>query len=264
MLTGNRAKFSTIFSLLILLAIACSTGSGGGGDEQPTANLAGTQGALESTQAALEQASTDAAQPTAEALATELPTVEPAAEAPAFYVEEFEGDMSLWTYFFTQGEESGFSITYENGKVVFDVEDPDTYPYLTYDAYFYEDVRLDAQGRNLGSNNNFVALVCREGDRGFYEFNVANNGFYFIYLYTYDDGYQLLYQGGSTAIKTGKEVNEFTAICEGNELTLGINGVEVRTVTDGTLQEGRVGVGVGSMEFGGVLYEFEWVSISQP
>lgn len=264
MTSAKRVKtFSSIGSLLLLLAIACGS-TGGGGDTAPTQNvdLAGTQSALEVTQAALAAASTEAAAPTEEAQPEDAPTEESVAEPLDFYVEEFDGDTSLWTYFVTFGEESGFDITFNNGKVVFDVEDAETYTYLTYDAYFYEDVRLDAEGRNLGSNNNFVALVCREGERGFYEFNVANNGFYFIYLYTYDDGYKLLYQGGSTAIKTGKDVNEFTAICEGDKLTLGINGTEVRTVTDGTLQEGRVGVGVGSMEFGGV--EFEWVSISQP
>jgi hypothetical protein len=52
---------------------------------------------------------------------------------------------------------------------------------FTYDPYVYEDVRIDARVINRGVNNNNVSLVCRYTDSGWYEFNIANNGLYWIY-----------------------------------------------------------------------------------
>jgi hypothetical protein len=137
--------------------------------------------------------------------------------------------------------------------------------YLLYDSYTYTDVRIDFTAENLGSNNNNVSLICRDNERGWYEFNVANNGLYWIYRYTVsDDTFHELYSGGVSNLRTGKDTNDYTAICEGDELTLGVNGTEVRTVSDSTFDEGQVGVGISSFEFTPVLVEFDYVQISEP
>ena len=162
------------------------------------------------------------------------------------------------------GDEADFNIYTEDGKLIFDITGTFVYTYLTYDEYFYEDVRVVARARNRGSNNNNVSLICRESELGWYEFNIANNGLYSIDRYDDPEGYVLLFNGGSTSIRTGKDVNEYTAVCEGTRLTLLINGVEERSVKDTVLQEGRVGVSVSSFENVPVLVEFEWVEISIP
>ncbi len=248
--------------LLAVVTVACG-GSTGGNDDQ-AANLAATQQSLEATQAALgaQPAPTEPPAP-----ATEAPT-EPAAaeEAPAFYTEEFDSPNDLWTYFLMSGEDSDLSIVTEGGEMVFDIEEEQVFAYLTYDAYYYEDVRIDTSARNLGSNNNNVSLVCRETEDGWYEFNIANNGLYSILRYDANiNEYTLLYNGGSTAIKTGKATNEYTAICDGDTLSLFINGVEARTIDhDNRYPEGRVGISVSSFENVPVTVNFEWLTISEP
>jgi hypothetical protein len=256
-----NAKIWIAIGLLITVTIACG-GSTGGNDDQ-AANLAATQQSLEATQAAL----ANEPEPTQAPAATDAPA-EPAAteEAPAFYTEEFDEVNDLWTYFLMSGEDSDLSIITEDGQMVFDIQEEQVYAYLTYDAYYYEDVRIDTSARNLGSNNNNVSLICRETEDGWYEFNIANNGLYSILRYDADvNEYTLIYNGGSTAINTGKATNEYTAICEGDTLSLFINGVEARTVDhDNRYPEGRVGISVSSFENVPVTVNFEWVTISEP
>jgi hypothetical protein len=257
----RNAKIWIAIALLVAVTVACG-GSTGGNDDQ-AANLAATQQSLEATQAAL----ANQPEPTQAPAATDPPD-EPAAteEAPAFYTEEFDEVNDLWTYFLMSGEDSDLTILTEDGEMVFDIQEEQVYAYLTYDAYFYEDVRIDTSARNLGSNNNNVSLVCRETEDGWYEFNIANNGLYSILRYDADiNEYTLIYNGGSTAINTGKATNEYTAICDGDTLSLFINGVEARTVDhDNRYPEGRVGISVSSFENVPVTVNFEWVTISEP
>lgn len=260
---NTRTKFLLAVGSLVILSIACG-GSTGGNDDQ-AANLAATQQSLEATQAAL----ANQPDPTQAPVATEASEAEPsadvAAEDPAFYVEEFSDAPATWSYFLLSGEEADFELYAEGDRMIFDINGPDVWAYYTYDSYTYTDVRLDARAENLGSNNNNVSFICRANERGWYEFNVANNGLYNIYRYEDSTGdFHELYSGGVQNLKTGKDTNEYTIICEGNRLTLGVNGVEVRTVEDGTYDEGLVGISVSSFEFFPVLVEFDWTEISQP
>jgi hypothetical protein len=110
-------------------------------------------------------------------------------------------------------------------------------------------------------------LICRySDDLGWYEFNIANNGTYTILWYDNVSlkDYKLLFSGGSNLIKMGKDVNEYTAICNKDKLTLGINGVEVRTVTDKSLKEGLTGISVSSFDVLPIIAEFDYFGVSVP
>ena len=262
-MSANKRSHSLLFALAILTLAALACSIGGSTSSTPAADLAGTLSALEATQAALEAAQNQATEAPAATEAVEDEVV--TEDAPAFYTEEFDGDISLWTYFWTSGEEEDFDIYTQDGNLVFDIPQEDVVAYLTYDAYFYSDVRLDARVRNLGANKNWVSLVCRESDLGWYEFNIGNDGYYTIYLFDeIDDEYQELYSGGSQAIKTGKATNDYTVICNGDKLSLYINGVETRTVTNDFLDEGRVGISASSYDVVPVLLYYEWLQISEP
>ena len=98
----------------------------------------------------------------------------------------------------------------------FDINGNDIYSYFAYDPWRYEDVRLDARAENRGKNNNNVSLICRGSDEGWYEFSIANNGLWWIYAYDGNDGsYSQLANGGSNAIRMGKDINEYTIFCVG-------------------------------------------------
>jgi hypothetical protein len=165
------------------------------------------------------------------------------------------------------GEEDGFyaEIT-DNSKLSIEITGTNTWVYFYLNPLYVGDVRLDTSMENLGRNTNNVSLICRyDPDRGWYEFNVGNNGLYTIYFYDLrSEEYISIFSGGSTAIKTGKAVNEITAICQGNELTLGINGTLVRTVEDDRLSQGYVGLSLSSFDVVPILAEFDYFVASVP
>ena len=191
-------------------------------------------------------------------------------DAPAYYTEEFEPDTNTvdnWYWFTTNGDENRFDVYTQEGSLVFDINGNDIYSYFAYDPWRYEDVRLDARAENRGKNNNNVSLICRGSDEGWYEFSIANNGLWWIYAYDGNDGsYSQLANGGSNAIRMGKDINEYTIFCVGQTLALYINGVEAHTMEENNFRyrEGQVGIGVSSFNTLPIVVEFDWVSISTP
>lgn len=183
-----------------------------------------------------------------------------------YFREEFDRTLSDWSYFFMKGKdnEDKFQLFTENGKLSFQEDAENIWAYATYDSYTYTDVRLETKAENLGRNNNNVSLLCRYTDTSWYEFNVANNGLYWIYRYDDTEGYTELFSGGSNYIKQGKDTNEYTIVCKGDKLTLGINGYEVKSVRDNTLKEGQIGISVSSFDVIPIKVDFEYLDISQP
>ncbi|MCX6056423.1 MAG: hypothetical protein NTZ74_16225 [Chloroflexi bacterium] len=196
---------------------------------------------------------------------TEVPTDTPA--PTDFFVEEFDGNMDNYTYFVNNGDESKMDLRHEEGQLKFDLNGAYLWPYVLYEPYIYTDVRIDTEAENIGSNNNSVTLVCRYDEKlGWYEFNIANDGTWYIAYYDniIKKGYTTLYDGGSTAIRMGRNTNTYTAICQGNQLTLMINGVLTRTIQNNDLKEGQVGIGISSYANYPVIVNFNWMEISQP
>jgi len=271
------SRISIMVGVLALLVSACAPGAA----TQAGPDLSGTQAALEATQSALQAQQTDAAQqaeagpteaPTPQPAATEEPTAEPTAEATAaapedqpFYTEEFSAPPPSWTYIMVRGDDADLDLYTENDRLVFEITGENVWPYFSYNSYTYTNVRLDTRAENLGNNNNNVTLYCRANDDGWYEASVANNGLYSIYRYEYDTAdYTVLYSGGVANLRTGKDTNDFTWICEGDRLTLAVNGVEIRTVEDSLFDSGYVGVAVASFDGLPVHVEFDYVTISEP
>lgn len=70
----------------------------------------------------------------------------------------------------------------------------------------------------------------------------------------------------SNNILAGVGVNEFTALCQGNKITLSINGTFEAEVddTDIWFDAGKVGVAVRSWKSLPVMIDLDWVKVSQP
>jgi hypothetical protein len=223
---------------------------------------------------------TSTATPTVPPSPTPIPPT-PTPEFEQYYTEEFEKDLKYWPIFIV--DESGYGgaviakeptdkvvLSAEDGFFKFDINKTWQYVYSTYDPFEYEDVRLDARVENLGTNNNNISLICRYSpDNGWYEFNVANSGLYWI-LYAKirpEDGYvsyTLIAEGGSNKIKQGLEVNEYSVICKDDVLTLYINDNLTKEAKDNRLTLGKVGISVSSFPSLPVKVNFDWVKISQP
>ncbi|MBL8063725.1 MAG: hypothetical protein JNK32_11930, partial [Anaerolineales bacterium] len=115
------------------------------------------------------------------------------------------------------------------------------------------------------------SLICRyDPNVGWYEFNIANNGLYDVLFAEVTSngsiGYNRIANGGSNAIKIGKDVNEYSITCSGDKLSLTINGESVTAITEKKygLREGGVGVSVSAFNVLPILVEMDWIKISQP
>lgn len=271
--------FLMLIALVLMVGFACSLG--GGAAPAPTQPPAQPQKQPTEPPAAAEPTNPPATD-VPEAAATTAPVVSEATEtaAPAvaadYYREEFEGDISNYSYFeyheafMNVTEDKSIKPTTKDGTLVFDLQKKNKWVYVTYDAYTYDNVKIEISADNRAKNSNNVSLICRYSEEGWYEFNIANSGLYDIFAYdavgSVKKGYNLIANGGSTAIKQGKDVNVYTAVCDGDSLSLYINGYEVKTVTDPKFKfrEGKVGFGVSSFEVTPILVKVDYLDITQP
>lgn len=189
-------------------------------------------------------------------------------EPPAFFVEEFETEfLENWSWFITNGDENEFGLYTENGRLVFDLTGSNLFTYVAYDPWLYQSVRVDAIAENRGRNSNNVGLICHLSEEGWYEFSISNGGEWWIWAFDETtDQYSMLANGGSTAVRMGKDTNQYSIVCDGNTLSLAINGQQTHTMTDTNFafREGQVGIGVSSFDVLPIVLEFDWISISQP
>jgi len=253
-------------SLLFVVGLACSALGGGNTPTQP---------------AQPEQPEQQPTQPPAQTeppvVVTDAPATEeapPPPDASDFFKEEFDSSAALenWDHFtLGSGEDKDLVIEQEDNHVLFDLGDEDLYVYYMYLPYTYSDVTLTMSAQNRGRNNNNVSLICRMNDDGtnWYEFSVENGGLWYLYAVEVVDNklkYNIMSNGGTNALKQGKEENEYQLTCEGDDITMYVNGDEIKTVTDTRyhFDEGLVGLNISSLNVLPITVEVNWFEISEP
>ena len=192
------------------------------------------------------------------------------ASGQEYFTEEFDSDPQ-WNYFLTSGDEEKVSVTFDDGLMIFNLDALSIYAYYIYEAFDYRDVRIDLRAENRGKNNNNISLVCRASDaEGWYEFSTEGGGLWYLYaVVPGSDGklrYNTIDSGGVKALRQGKETNEFTMICNSNEITLGVNGVEIKKVKENkfALRDGFVGFNISSLNVTPIVVEVDWFQVSEP
>jgi len=189
-----------------------------------------------------------------------------------FFTEEFNADLSTtdWTMTLAGDNQKKASYGVENGQFKIDLEGAFTKVYAEYLPFTYDDVRLDVTTFNRGKNTGAVLLFCRASSDGWYQAQIANDGRYWIHAFdaigAVSQGLNLIANGGSKYIKSGREQNDYTFICSGDSLTLGVNGVEERTVKDTKFHflTGSVGFGLESVDLLPIITLFDNFAIRQP
>ena len=255
-------------ALILLVGIACATITGGG-DTPPTQQVQPpTQPPVEVLPTATEPEPEPTEVAPTEAPATEAPTEAPVTNSE-FFTEEFasEAALSNWESFsLGSGSDTNLEIQQEDDHLLFDLGDEDLYVYYMYTANEYEDVTIKLNAENRGRNNNNISLVCRMNSDGsqWYEFSVESGGLW--YLYAVDGKYNVIANGGTQALKQGREINEYGMTCQGDEITLTINDQELRSVTDNTygFNSGMVGFNISSLNVLPITVAVNWFDISQP
>ncbi len=199
-------------------------------------------------------------------------------KAQSFFAEEFDKPLSedwkpFMIYDVKVSDPEAAQVQVADGKLAWNINTKALGDYLIYNAFTYKDVKLETSYDNRGVNSNGVSLICRyDANAGWYEFQVTNSGLYNIYAMQPPAGagkeyvYNRLANGGSMAIKQGKGVNEFSATCQGNQLTLYINGEKAATAVDQKFGfgEGRVGVAVTSFNVVPVTVNMESLKVTEP
>ena len=256
--------FFFFVALLLVVGLACSA-LGGGNEVPPTQ----PQQPVQQPTATQPPPPTEA--PPTEAPPTEAPTSEPepVSNTQQFFREEFDTSAALdnWDSFtLGSGTDTDLVVEQEDDHLLVDLGDEDLYFYYMYLPYEYEDVSLTMNAENRGRNNNNVSLVCRMNSDGtqWYEFSVESGGLW--YLYAIDEKYNIIANGGTNALKQGREVNEYQLVCSGDEISVSINGEEIRTVKETTygFNNGLVGFNISSLNVLPITVEVNWIDISEP
>jgi S1-C subfamily serine protease len=189
-----------------------------------------------------------------------------------WFTESFDAPLSDTDWTVTLDGDNQKKATYgvENGQYKIDLEGSFTKVYVEYQPFTYTDVRIDVTTFNRGRNTGAVLLFCRATEEGWYQVQIANDGRYWIQAFdakgVVSQGINLIANGGSKYIKSGREQNDYTFICQGDTLTLGINGVEERVIKDTKFHflEGTLGYGLESVDSLPIISLFDNFAVSQP
>ena len=68
--------------------------------------------------------------------------------------------------------------------------------------------------------------MFRQDDVEWYAFSVEIGGLWYLYAHN-DEGFDLLGSGRTTLLNMGREVNDYSLTCQGDTITMSINGTEI-------------------------------------
>ncbi|MGD1992670.1 MAG: hypothetical protein PVI59_05695 [Anaerolineae bacterium] len=163
--------------------------------------------------------------------------------------------------------QEAFDRGYQNGEYFIEVYEPNWLTWARPEERF-NDVAVEAEVRWVsGSRDGHFGLLCRyrPGD-SFYYFAITDDGFYAILRVS--EGVPEVISGdgfmSSTAILTGGETNVLRAVCQGEQLTLFVNGEQLATASDTAFLKGDVGLAVGSGPEGSIRVHFDNLTVTTP
>jgi hypothetical protein len=208
--------------------------------------------------------------PTRPATATPEFTPTPASTptpVPMFFTDEFNTDMNAWLSFQTGGEAPpGIGLVSDFLRL--DISSPHTWYYFIHNAHNYEDVFISA--KFVGTPSGSMGLVCRYGEGGWFEFNIANDGTYSVLFAEWlTEGiaeYTPIATDSSEYIHTGIFDYEIGLTCQENHLLLHINRKLFRKIDVARfgLTEGNVGLSAASFDETPMIASFDWFKASEP
>jgi hypothetical protein len=186
------------------------------------------------------------------------------------FQDDFSNPNSGWDKY------AGADVTtdYDNGKYLIAVTDPglDVWGQPGLDL---ADVAFSADTQYVaGPANNEFGLMCRyerggDGKNSFYFFLVSSDG-YFALGKVIKDVRTILspsegsFQPTSTLLPAQDATNQIQAVCQGDHLSMSVNGTPVGEFTDGDLDRGGIGLVAGTFDEGGVRIQFDNVLVKKP
>lgn len=176
----------------------------------------------------------------------------------------------LFTETFTysgQWEWSDNDVTWavNNGELVGTVNSAITAWTLANQTFKDIKVEVDIE-KSSGIDNNSMGVICNATDnRHFYAFIIGADKSYNILKLDGDNLTSLLSEWKySDVINSGNARNTVAAICNGGNLSLVVNGIELATVYDTSYAEGDVGLVIGLYESGTATMYFDNLNVYRP
>jgi len=131
----------------------------------------------------------------------------------------------------------------------------------------FSDARIEVDaGKIAGPDENRIGLICRYTNNQYYFFVISSDGYYGIGIF--NNGQSALLgqteMQSSDKIKTGTVVNHLRADCNGDTLSLVVNGFLVGQVHDPSLKHGDVGLLAGTFTHPGVDIIFDNFVVMKP
>jgi len=173
-------------------------------------------------------------------------SIPPYSSGDVIFVDDFSISNENWDIW-EKSNESAVSF-FEDGLIMI-VSKPNL-DIITTNYVSYPDILIQTTAhKRLGTNDNTYGIVCRYlNDKNYYGFLISSDGYYGI-IKVVKGEYKMLSSENmefDESIHQGKEENNISAICEGNNLTLLINGIEKASVIDEDLTMGKTGLITGS------------------
>lgn len=188
---------------------------------------------------------------------------------PHYFTEEWNDDPIQWFLFSTKGNDNLWDVYNEAGVLEMSLTGKEISVYFIYRPWEYEHVKVTTKIENRAFATSSIVIVCNYSEElGWYEFNIGTDGLWQIRAHDTKGhtGYLTLMDGGSKSIHTREAFNEISATCNGNELSLTINGTKVVDYKDNLLiySKGKIGLGAISNSQIPVLLESSWIRVSKP
>lgn len=180
--------------------------------------------------------------------------------SPKDYITDFSAGDGWYDFYLSPlNARPDYDVIYTGKEAEVSIETKQTYVYLIQDDLWYEEgeaVYVEATiNVTDGPYDNHMSVVCRYTNDGWYEFSIRSGGNWELFTHDTEDGYKWLDTGATYTINMRHDENTIGMLCDGEELTLFINGERIKTVNDRTRDEGGVGVSVKTIGSGGSVYE---------
>ncbi|MBI1878654.1 MAG: DUF1080 domain-containing protein, partial [Chloroflexi bacterium] len=165
--------------------------------------------------------------------------------------ESFDSDAKGWATGEFDDEYSQHEVTIEEGRYTLSVTSkPDKKPYVEKElpSRKFSDfiLTIDATPRDSETHYSYGVAFRLDDDGNDYVFEIGNDGLYAVQLY--NDEWKTLKDWSSTpAIKPG-ETNRLIISAKGNTFTFYVNDVQLTTLEDDTIAEGKVALVVDMFE----------------
>jgi hypothetical protein len=188
---------------------------------------------------------------------------ESAASGSVLFQDEFSDPASGWD----RVAEGDSRLDYSNGTYRFSIQRLDWY-YISTPHMRFSDVDIRVQATNLAADGvSALGVICRYQDEGnFYLFTLTSDGYYGISKI--EEGVEMLIGrevlASHPGINKGDATNYLIARCQGENLSMAINGTGLIQVSDPTFSDGDVGLAGAVLDGTAAVLDFDNFSVLKP